>query len=37
MDVAPHGLLITAGLMLLLVLFIHLTGFRVVGALKVGR
>lgn len=36
-DVAPHGFLAVAAGALLLVLLVHLLGFRVVGAIKVGR
>lgn len=36
-DVAPHGIVFFAAVALLLIIAIHLLGFRVVGALKVGR
>jgi hypothetical protein len=36
LDVAPHGLLFMAGVALLIVLLVHLLGFRIVGAIKVG-
>lgn len=36
-DVAPHGIIGFALFALILVWALHATGFRVVGALKVGR
>jgi hypothetical protein len=36
-DVAPHGLVMLAAVALLFVILIHTLGFRVVGAIKVGR
>ncbi len=35
-DVAPHGILAFAALALIIVLAIHMLGFRIVGAVKVG-
>jgi hypothetical protein len=35
-DVAPHGIVMMAAAMLLIVLFVHILGFRIVGAVKVG-
>lgn len=36
-QVAPHGILLVGALAILLVLLINMLGFRVVGAIRVGR
>ena len=36
-EVAPHGLVMFAALALLIILGVHLLGFRIVGAVRVGR
>lgn len=36
-DVAPHGIIALAAIALIIVLAIHILGFRVVGAVRVGR
>lgn len=36
-EVAPHGIIMFAALALLLIVAVHVLGFRVVGALRVGR
>lgn len=35
-DVAPHGIIMFAALALALAIFIHILGFRAIGAVKVG-
>lgn len=36
-DVAPHGIIAFAAFALLLIIGIHLLGFRIVGAVRLGR
>lgn len=36
-NVAPHGILFFAAVALFIVLVVHMLGFRVVGAVRVGR
>lgn len=36
-DVAPHGIIMFAALAVILVIVIHMLGFRLVGAIKVGQ
>lgn len=36
-QVAPHGIIMLGALALLLILAIHMLGFRIVGAIKVGK